>query len=379
MTVHAQRFPRDFIINAKTGHVGRAHRTTRMRFQNGEPMDVLQSIIGHDLMQWVLPDGVDDRDALMVPLDDVMADDVADWRRVMPPEVLPYVSYRGKMYGVPATVHRVNTVYYNRRLLMAHGLEPPRSVAELRAVGDVLRAHGTPLFALDAKEPWPLGHLVFEGLLIAREGPEFYGRYFTGKERPDDPRIIATLEEGLALLGYGDPKNAQLSEPQGADLVAKGEAAAIVTGDWVGVYFNPAGLGPDDPVVEAPFPGTEKTFVYTADVFSLPVGAKNPGGAKRLLSTIGSAQGQRVLSKVKGCLSPRSDVHVNEVTETQRQKAALLRGGGALVLALPVLVPAQFHEDLNQALLEMMQQHDIDPVVHTLVTRYDLLVNRSLR
>jgi glucose/mannose transport system substrate-binding protein len=369
--VHHRRYPTDFVITAKTILPGRAKKAIAARMQSGDPPDVIQSNVGSELRQWVSVYGGDDRDAKLVPLDDVLPD-ARSWWAVIPPQLLGYITYQGKLYGVPATVHRVNTMFYNRRVLAAHDIAPPQSAADLARAGRKLRAAGIPLFALGAREPWTIGYFLFEGLLVAREGADFYRRYFAGAETPDDPRVVATLQEGLELLRYRNADWADLSFVQAAEMVAKGQAAAGVDGDWMGVFYAPGGLTDDGDVVETAFPGSERTLVFTSDMFSLPVGAKNAAGARRFLGTIGSRDGQQAVARVKGCLSPRTDVDVDARTAAQRDKVRLLREGD-LALAVSGMAPRQFQDDLGWSLIEMLQQNDVEPVVQTLRSRYRLL------
>jgi len=372
IALHAKRFPGDFVISAKTLMSGRAKKTIKARMLAGDPPDVIQSNAGYDIRQWVSVNGVDDRDSRLVPLDETLPEVSALWTTI-PPKLLDFLTYQGKLYGVPATVHRVNAIFYNKSVLAAHGLQPPRTVADLKAAGRKLRAAGIPLFAVGAKEPWPLGYFVFEGLLIAREGPEFYRSYFAGAEQPDDPRIVKTLQEAIELLRYKNADWTRLTFVQASALVAQGKAAISVDGDWTSVFYAPDGLTDAHPIGEAAFPGSEETFVFTSDMFSLPTGAKNGAGAKRFLSTIGSIEAQRILSRVKGCLSPRIDVNEAGTTAIQKQKAELLRRGD-LALALSGIAPSQFQDDVEWALVDMLKQGNVEPAVQALRSRYHLLL-----
>ena len=369
---HAKRFPEDYVINARTLLSARARSTITARMMSGEPPDVFQCNVGYDMRQWVSGDGVGDRDSKLARLDEIFPE---LWKAV-PSKLLDYISYQGKLYGVPATVHRLNAMFFNKAVLAAHGLAPPASVTDLKAAGRKLHAAGIPLFAINGKEPWQLGQLVFEDLIIAREGPNFYRSYFGGAERPDDPRIVKMLEEALELLLYANTDWQDLSFLDASDLVAQGKAAISVGGDWMTVYYAPDGLTEKSPIGEAAFPGTETTFLFTSDLFSLPVRAKNPAGAKRFLSTVISAEAQRVLAKVKGCISPLTDVNDAGATAIQRQKAELLRNGD-LVLALSGMVPKQFHDDVSWALIDMAKQRKIEPALQMLRSRYHLLVDQN--
>jgi glucose/mannose transport system substrate-binding protein len=366
-----RRYPADVIINASAGLSGLARKTLRTRMLRNEPPDTFQANVGFDLMQWVLMNGMDARETRLLPLDDLVVG--ADtWRRVMPAAVLAQVTYDGRLYGVPSNIHRINSVFYNKHVFRRFGLAEPTSVDDLRAIGRKLAGTGVAPIAVGSREPWTLALLMFECLLVAREGPATYRDYFRGTMRPDDPRVIATLEAGMDLFAYVNPDHTKLSWLQAMDLVVRDQAAMTVMGDWARVSFNALGWKPGEDYGEIAFPGTASTYVFTSDAFSLPVDAKNKEGSRRLLETIGSVDGQRVINAAKGSLAARLDVPPPENDPVMQEKFALLRKG-TLVLALSGSVPPIFSEDLAAALAEMLAAHDTEPAIHMLRSRYALL------
>jgi glucose/mannose transport system substrate-binding protein len=369
---HGRVHPGDIIINATAELSGLARKTLRTRMMHGEPPDTFQANAGNDLMQWVRMNGTDATESRLVALDTVLPAEVAAWRRVMPQVLLDQVSHDGKMYAVPANVHRINTIFYNKHVFDLHGLEEPRSVADLVTLARRLEGTNVPLFGLGGREPWTIALFVFECLLVSREGPHFYNEYFHGRLKADDPRMIGTLQEAVKLLGFVNADYQQLSWLEAVDLVANGRAAITVIGDWARSSLNARGLKIGQDYGQLPFPGSEATFVFTSDTFNLPVGAKNRAGALRLLATIGSAEAQREVDTTKGTLAARTDVLPPADDPTLTEMHTLLRHG-PLVLALSGMVPREFSEDVAAALLEMLREHDIDPVVHALRSRYALL------
>jgi len=369
---HTRIHPGDVILNATAELSGLARKTLRARMLRGEPPDTFQANAGNDLLQWVHMNGTSTGESRLVALDGVLPAEVAEWRRVMPEALLAQVSQDGKMYGVPANVHRLNTVFYNKRLFQQHDLPEPRTVADLLALGRKLDGTKIPLFALGGREPWTVTLFVLECLLIGREGPRFYDDYFHGRLKADDPRVIATLQKALELLAFTNTDYQQLSWMEAVDLVATGRAALTVMGDWARSSFNARGLTMGKDFGQLAFPDTAGTLVFTSDTFNLPIGAKNRDGALRLLTTIGSAEGQRVVDTRKGTLAARLDVIPPDGDPMLKEMHALLRSGPA-VLALSGLVPREFSEDVGAALLEMLREHDIDPAVHDLRSRYALL------
>jgi len=369
---HQTAYPGDAIINASAGLSGLARKTLRSRMSQREPPDTFQANVGADLMQWVLINRADALESKLLALDDILPDDVAEWRRQMPRRLLDQVSFDGKMYGVPSNVHRINSIFCNRKVFDKYGLTLPTSVADFRVMARKLKGSGVSLLAVGSKEPWTLALVTFESLLVAREGPTFYTDYLHGKLKADDPRVLATLDAMLEIGTFFNPDHAQRNWLQAIELVARGQAAMTPMGDWASMFFNAQGMKDGQDYTEIAFPGSEGTFVFTADSFALPVDAKNRAGAERLLHTLGSPQAQRVIADAKGALSPRADVQPPQTQPMQLQKHALWQKG-ALVLALSGIVPPRFSEDVAVALAEMLDHRDIEPVVHTLRSRYALL------
>jgi len=369
---HQTAYPGDAIINASAGLSGLARKTLRNRMSLREPPDTFQANVGADLMQWVLVNRADALESKLLALDDILPDDVAEWRRHMPRRLLDQVSFDGKMYGVPSNVHRINSVFYNCKVFEKYGLSVPTSVADFRGMARKLKGTGVSLLAVGSKEPWTLALVTFESLLVAREGPTFYTDYLHGKLRADDPRMLATLQAMLEIGTYFNPDHLERNWLQAIELVVRGQAAMTPMGDWASMLFNAQGMKNGEDYAEIAFPGTEGTFVFTADSFALPVDAKNRAGAERLLHTLGSPEAQRAIALAKGALSPRADVQPPATQPIQLQKHALWQKG-ALVLALSGIAPPRFSEDVAVALAEMLDHRDIEPVVHTLRSRYALL------
>jgi glucose/mannose transport system substrate-binding protein len=368
---HQKDFPGDVIINASAGLSGLARKTLRTRMQLREPPDTFQANVGADLMQWVIANRADARESKLAALDDILPD-VAEWRRQMPAQLVEQVSYGGKMYGVPSNVHRINSLFYSKKVFEKYGLTEPKTVADFDVIAKKLKGTGVSVLAVGSKEPWTLALLAFESLLVSREGPTLYNDYLHGKLKADDPRVVQALAATIALGPLFNADHAQRNWLQAIELVARGQAAMTPMGDWAAMFFNAQGMVAGKDYGEIAFPGSESTFVFTSDAFALPVEAKNRPGALRLLRTIGSPAGQQVISRAKGALSPRADVPPAEEDPTMAGKHALWQKG-SLVLALSGIVPPRFSEDLAAALSEMLSQRDVEPVVHMLRSRYALL------
>lgn len=371
LRIHRGRHPEDAILNATAGLSGNARNTLRDRMSRGDPPDVFQANIGRDVMQWVITNGIDAGETKLVALNRLIPDSAAEWRTAMPAALVAAASYDGELYSVPIRISRVNSLFYNKRIFKKYHIPPPTQLADLIAIKQRLK--GTPItpLALGSRDPWTLALLIFEGLLVGREGPEFFESYFRGQLTPDDPRMVSTLEAAMELVAMTNPDHEELNWIQASDLVADGRAAMTVMGDWAAPNFLARGLREEEDYGEAAFPGSQGGFVYTADTFALPKGGKNNAGGARLLQTIGSKEVQDALFRAWGSLPARLDVPLPPDSLIQKRREHFQ--SGKPVLALSGLVPQRFADDVAQALAVMIREKSIDPVLHVLKSRYALL------
>jgi glucose/mannose transport system substrate-binding protein len=368
---HHRGDPGAVVIHSDADLSASTRRYLYNRMLRGDPPDVFEANAGRDLLQWVRFNGRDAHESKLLPLDDLMAG-IPDWRRKLPPAVLELVTQDGKLYGVPSNVHRTNELFFNRKVLRQYGIDEPRSLEDLAKIGERLRGTGVPLLALGGRDPWSLAPFVFECLLVAREGAATYLDYFAGRLRADDPRVVRTLEASLGLLAFVGEHDAEQTWLQAVEQVVEGRAAMTIMGDWARLVFTAHGSKPGVDFDEVAFPGTEGIFVFASDVFALPAAAENAAGARRLLTTVASLEGQRAVSEVTGVLPARLDVPPAGNAPDLDAKYDLLRTG-QLVPALSGLVSAGFAADLTSALVEMAKQRDVEPAIQTLRSRYALL------
>lgn len=367
---HERRHPLDQIIHANPQLSYAARKLLSQRLLEGDPPDAFQSNGGSDLMRWVVFNEVDARESRVTPLDDLP--DMAELSGTWPKMLRDALTYDGRLYAVPANVHRLNVIFYNPAVLKLVQARPPETVADLFALGKALRRRGIPLFAVGSKDPWTLSLLIIESLLVAQHGPDFYEDYFAGRLNATDPRIAHTLETGLRLLEYANPERYDLHWEQAAQLVFDGRAAMTVMGDWAKTLFDASGADVSSRYREMSFPGTESVFVFACNAFAVPLGAKNADGARRLLMTLLSREGQEAIGRSKTSIPTRLDVDVAAPDAAQREKQHLWRSG-RLLLAQSAAVSPRVADDLKQALEDADRERRISPVLHTLRARYMLL------
>lgn len=392
LEVHEARVPDASVRNSALEHRDRAREMLVRRLAQGTPPELFQAIAGEDLMGWVRKNGIDDDDSCVESLTDLA--DGAGLTGVFAPEVLDAATLDGELYGLPVNVHRLNTLYYDRARFEAFDLSPPTSLEELRELCEALEdrqdlhdASPTGVMScigFGAQHAWTLSELTFEMVLPAVAGGEFYERYFRGREDPEAPEVRAAIEYALDLYcggrreagcsghGWFNPDVDQLTWDEGVMKLANGTVLMAVMGDWAtGLLASPSGGGLE-PGVDfgvVPFPGTTGTFVFSSDAFALPRGARNRDGARSLLATMASPEGQRAFNQKKGSIPARTDLDPRDfdpvIAETMREFQDGLR-----VRSLSALLPAELEPLLASELKASFQKGSPEIILNFLRANY---------
>lgn len=288
------------IINATVaggaGSEAKAVLTTRM--QDDDPPDSFQVHAGHELIDtWVVADK-------MEPVTFIFEDN--DWLDSYPQGVIDILSYDGEIWSVPVNIHRSNVLWYNKDVFSDVGLSAPVSFSDFFAAAEALDAAGVTPLALGDNGIWAATHL-FEDVLLGSMGTDKYIGLWDGSTDWNGPEVTAALENFAHMMQYVNTDHAALSWDQAAQLVADGDAAMTIMGDWAQGYFQSIDLAPDVDYGWAPSPGTDGIFMMLSDTFSLPDGAPHRDNAVKWLTVAGSKAGQDAFNPLKGSIPARTD------------------------------------------------------------------------
>ncbi len=298
--VFKQTYPDIEIVNATVagGAGSNAKAVLATRMQAGDPPDSFQVHAGHELIDtWVVADK-------MEPVTFLFEEN--GWMDVYPSDVIDILSYEGEIWSVPVNIHRSNVLWYNPALFEENGLTAPTTFDEFFTVADALKEAGVTPLALGDNGIWASTHL-FETVLLGVLGPDGYRGLWTGETDWNGAEVTTALETFARMLDYVNEDHAALSWDQAAQLVADGDAAMTIMGDWANGYFTSIDLAPGEGYGYAPSPDTTGTFMMLSDTFSLPQDAPHRDNAVKWLTLAGSKEGQDAFNPLKGSISPRSD------------------------------------------------------------------------
>jgi glucose/mannose transport system substrate-binding protein len=286
-----------------------AKQVLASRLQQNDPPDTFQAHAGAELLDYI--------DAGQI--EDISADyDTWGLKAAFPPGLIQNLTVEGKIYSVPANIHRANVLWSNKKVLADAGVTAePKSLAEFFTTLDTLKGKGIAAPLAIGKDWTQL--MLFEAVLISNLGAEKFTGLWNGGTAWDSPEVTKSIEDLKKLLTYTNADRDALDWTDAEKLLMGGKAAYQLMGDWEAADLDTKGF--KDYGYQA-FPGNGTTFQWLADSFVLPKGAKNVEGTKCWLKTVGSAAGQKAFNTKKGSIPARTDVTATDYPAYQQAAIA---------------------------------------------------------
>lgn len=271
-----------------------AKQVLASRLQQNTPPDTFQAHAGAELSDYILAGQVEDLSA-----------DYDGWglKQAFPQGLIDNLTVEGKIYSVPANIHRANVVWTNKKVLSDAGItKAPTDLAGFIADLDKVKAKGVAAPLAIGKDWTQL--MLFESVLITDLGAEKFTGLWNGTTDWNDPGVTKAITDFKQLLTYTNTDRDALDWTDAEKLVMDGKAAYQLMGDWEAADLDAKGFKDYGWFT---FPGNGDTFQWLADSFVLPKGAANVEGTKCWLKTVGSAAGQKAFNTKKGSIPARTD------------------------------------------------------------------------
>ncbi|MBO3746250.1 carbohydrate ABC transporter substrate-binding protein [Streptosporangiaceae bacterium NEAU-GS5] len=307
--IFAKQYPQfSFFDAAVAGGSGdQARALLSSKLQANQPPDTFQGHAGAELQGYIKGGKLESLNFLY---------DELKLKSVFPQQLIDQISVQGQVYSVPVNIHRSNILWFNPSVLKTAGISAaPKTVDEFIADLDKVKKAGKIPISIGSQ--WTLVHLL-ESTLLGSLGTDAYNALWTANADWSSADVTKALTNFKTILSYaGTP---QEDWQPAAKQVADGEAAFNIMGDWAYGYFhNPpdGGLGKASKTDFdwAPSPGTDGTYLWLSDSFTLPKGAPNRDGAIAWLKVAASKEGQDAFNPKKGSIPARKDADKSLYTD----------------------------------------------------------------
>jgi len=261
------------------------------------------------------------------------------WDKSFFPTVQELVRSNGHLVAVPLGVHRMNMIFYNRKVFDRLGLRAPESWDEFTAVATRLQKEGIIPLA-QSTEPWQLASL-FEALLLSESSPEFYRRALVKKDPSafSDSRFARALTRLRLLKKFMSAPVKELNWSDATRLVATGDAGMIVMGDFAKGELNAWGYTTDVNFGCVAVPNTGNYHIYNVDTLvMLKKGGASPELADRIAQLMVSPNVQADYNIAKGSVSVLKNADQTRMDSCARSSWKVFSHGSA------VQVPSLAHD-----------------------------------
>lgn len=312
--LYTTKNPKVEVVNATVsgGSGVNAKAVLKTRMLGGEPPDSFQVHAGQELIgTWVQADRMED----LTPLFKEQG-----FMNAFPEGLIKNIGTDKGIWSVPVTIHRSNVLWYVPANLKKWGIKAPNSWDEFLTIAPKLKEKG--IIPLALAQNWTVNHL-WESVALASLGADNWDALWTGKLAFDSPEAVKAWELFGKVIAFTNEDASSLSWQQATDMVVDGRAAFNIMGDWAAGYMSTTKkLLPGSGFGWAASPGTAGQFMFLADSFGLPKGARNRDNALAWLAILGSQEGSDAFNPLKGSISPRTDSDLSRYNDYAKSASA---------------------------------------------------------
>lgn len=285
-----------------------ANAVLASRLQQNDPPSTFQVHAGAESLSYIAAGQVQG-----------LTDQFKEWglTEAFPESLIDSMSVDGKVYSVPANIHRV-MMWANTSVLEQAGItDEPQTIDDLLTNLQKLRDAGVAA-PLAMGVDWTQSDLL-EPVLLSVLGGDAYNKLWSSGGEWSLPEVTEALHKYQELLSFTNDDRDSLDWTDAERLLVQGDAGYQVMGDWMAGEMDGAGF--TDYSYQA-FPGTEDYYMWIADSFTLPTGIDNVAGAECWLKVVGSAEGQKAFNTKKGSIPARVDADPADYPEYQQSAMA---------------------------------------------------------
>ncbi|HIY41920.1 MAG TPA: ABC transporter substrate-binding protein [Candidatus Nocardiopsis merdipullorum] len=345
----------EFVNAAVAGGSGtNAQAVLEGRLQSQDPPDSFQGHAGASLQDYI-------EAGYLAPLDDFF--DEQGLHDALPEQLVDQISYEDSVYSVPVNIHRSNVLWFNPSVLEEAGVdEAPETLEDLVQALEAVDSE-TDAIPMAVGAQWTVDHLL-ESILLGSLGPDAYNALWEPGADWNTPEVTEALEIFEEVMSHTQEESAAEDWQEASRRVFEGEAAFNIMGDWAAGYFDELEAVPEEDYDWAPSPGTDGTYMWLSDSFTLPEGAPHEEQALAWLELVAGQEGQDVFNPLKGSIPAREDADPENYADSPYLEAALQEWQDGPELAGSfwhgVTVGNRWKNDIDTAVGLYLQNQDLD-------------------
>jgi glucose/mannose transport system substrate-binding protein len=283
---------------------------------------------------------------------------LAQWESAIPPGIAALSRYEGRVLAVPVTIRGENWMFYNKPLLRKNGLAVPRSWPEFLATAEKLRAAGIVPLALGG-QAWQ-ERLLFNSVLLGVGGPNYYRQVY---EQLDEkaiasPTMLQVFQTFGELRKYVDAGSPGRRWSHTTRMVARGEAAFQIMGDWAKGEIAAAGvtLGADVDCALAPAPAPAYIMMVDGFAFGATKDAALRSEQDLFMNTLREPAVQAGLAQRLGSIPVRLDVATDNFDTCSAHAMRVVRDRAAQLMDPALTLPGGLSGAVDDSISQFWNQ-----------------------
>lgn len=277
-----------------------ANTAVRARVAAGNPPTAVQ-LLGFDITDWA-------KQGVLSDLNEVAAKE--GWDKTVPKALQEFSKFNGTWIAAPVNVHSSNWIWASKAVLDKAGVtkmpgdwdEFMAAAAKVQAAGFIALAHGG--------QPWQEA-TIFDGVVLATGGVDFYRKAFIQKDRAalGSDTMQKAFDRMTQLRALVDKDFSNRDWNLATAMVITEKAGFQIMGDWAKGEFINAKKVPGKDFLCARFPGTQGVVSFNSDQFAMfKLGADKVAAQMKMASAVMDPGFQSAFNVVKGSAPARSDV-----------------------------------------------------------------------
>jgi len=258
---------------------------------------------------------------LLADLDQVAADN--HWKDRLAAFQYDSITRDGHVYAAPVNAQSEVWLWYNKGVFDKLGIQEPQSYDELFADMDKIKAAGVIPLAVGG-QAWQLNILFLK--ILAGVAPDVYLQM----ESADFEKAINSegFKKAAEIMGkmraYDDEGSPGRQWNVAVNMVATGQAAMMVMGDWAKGEFTAAGQTPGKEYGCMLGPQND-AIIITGDIFLFPKIESQRAGQLLLAKTMLDPDTQVAFNSAKGSMPAALDTDVSKMDSCTQKAMAVLQ------------------------------------------------------
>jgi len=258
---------------------------------------------------------------LLADIDQVAADN--HWKDRLAAFQYDSITRDGHVYAAPVNAQSEVWLWYNKGVFDKLGIQEPQSYDELFADMDKIKAAGVIPLAVGG-QAWQLNILFLK--ILAGVAPDVYLQM----ESADFEKAINSegFKKAAEIMGkmraYDDEGSPGRQWNVAVNMVATGQAAMMVMGDWAKGEFTAAGQTPGKEYGCMLGPQND-AIIITGDIFLFPKIESQRAGQLLLAKTMLDPDTQVAFNNAKGSMPAALDTDVSKMDSCTQKAMAVLQ------------------------------------------------------